>query len=107
MTWKIRGIDLAGSRPYIALIDPRADLHLEIGLVDREVDVFIGGHRPEESRLHVTVDVEGIRVERAEGHTRRDCRVVDNVLETLGQRQAQRRAAMDPCWASAPPVEQT
>ena len=40
--WKIRGIDLAGSRPYIAFVDPKIDLHLEIGLVDREIDVFIG-----------------------------------------------------------------
>ena len=99
--WKIRGIDLSGSRPYVALVDPRAELHLEIGLADREVDVFIGSPRPEESRLHVTVDVDGIHVERAEGHSRRDCKIVDSVLETLGQRHLQRREALDPYWASA------
>ncbi len=101
--WKIRSIDLTGSRPYVALTDPRAQLCLEIGLTDREVDVFIGDDRPALARLHVTVDSDGIHVERAQDHSHRDCKIVDSVLETLGQRYAQRREALDPVRASAKP----
>lgn len=86
MPWKVHNVRFDGLKPYTHFVDPAVGLNLIVefdadqGLVTH---VFVGPSSSE-ARLHVRVDYDGVRIERCDHPTHRDCIVVDSVLSTLG-----------------------
>jgi hypothetical protein len=91
---QILNAEYGGKYPHIHLKDPKNPLHLVTGLRDGRTHVYVGGNTPGKCPLHVTLDLEGIHVGRAERFTRYHYDLLMTALTSLGTIPAEREEAL-------------
>lgn len=85
MPWKIRNIELDGDAPAVQIHDPKNRIYMDVEMTEpREAHIYLGNQNPEQARLYVVVDENGVTVSRADGYGHWDLMVVDSILETMG-----------------------
>jgi len=95
MPWKIRNINLTGENPIVQIFDRKNRIYMDIEMSEpREVHIYTGNNEhegPEEARVHIVVDEEGILVAHAKRVSQFDIMVVNSILETMGHDSVTRK----------------